>query len=731
MSISIALMIDSIQLDKQNGEERVEEELQRVKDKQLVEVWQAKSSSTGTEVQLEFDEKVRQYNFAVDALNKLRDSRRSDPICKLPSELCHQILSDAASGGSELVTRETLMTWTLVARLWMDFIIRNPLYWTNVYIDRKLRDWYPKALLCLHLSRELPLTLHIKSLEKWEIIEPELQSHLHRVERIVIRMRSTWYSYSPEAAVVREFIEKIPRVIEIFAQPLEFTKYSLLDLIHWNPGRDWRRIEFSSPLTTSLENLEAIPSLKTVECSSFWPHPEQDSPELEKGKALGWKQLVCKQLFPTRLIGRLTALVSLTLRTAITSTATFLEQVHVLSNLSDLDWTIEYYWIDKDVKDTKLNSLSSMSFSPNRAITTLNLDTSRVRLSSAFTESIKQTFPCVKLLELTPGTSLEVSDFLGSKSFQETRTVKLHCIPCSSRIHIEKLLPCDIVTLPSIDQFCHHFSGQSVKRLVVHYTQKETQIVVFEPTSWPCIESLQIPASSILGSNMGFPYLRELTLFTPRLKVDPNVTKFCTLLALDPSKCPALESLNFSRLPELDIFFIMLENRNLRNTHGSKPLKNLGVPDCSSQHILRHVRDILRGKIPIRPSNFELSFLGSMDMILDPTIPDCLMCILAQIRCVPVPVKEIEWRQNIARNRTIPSYDLPLYPNEEIAVLSSWEERFNQCKALAKAVSSRKEVCTWRRWSRNLDLIQIDCYSSIETLYLDILIYAIIYFRGQ
>jgi hypothetical protein len=55
---------------------------------------------------------------------------------------------------------------------------------------------------------------------------------------------------------------------------------------------------------------------------------------------------------------------------------------------------------------------------------------------------------------------------------------------------------------------------------------------------------------------------------------------------------------------------------------------------------------------------------------------------------------------------------LPQYPEDEGDILSSWEARFDQCKAMATTVPWRKDSCSRSRWSRGLEIIRLDYYSS-------------------
>jgi hypothetical protein len=620
-------MSSASRLRKRYGDDYSEEELQVIKATQLFEVWQTRKSLGSTlKNQPIFESKVETYNRTVDALNKLVDSRRVDPLLKLPQELCHQILSDAASEALELHLIETLITWTLVSRRWMNFILHNPLYWTNVCLDTKLRDWFPVALLCLRLSGNLPITMHmISSFKDWDVIQPMLLEHRSRIKRIVIKTRSPGGLLWTDRHIFLKInsLLPLPRLVDFHTPPWSGIELPIVELNPALKSQQWKRVVFSCSLLSVLPKLEAIPSLETVEGSfQRWHYSPYQQIYLESDgyRTLGWKKLIYSgPRFPLQIIWRLTKLTSLTLVTSISDIVPFLNQIHSLLNLSELDWKIGYFSSADYFQDGKLTT-SPPSVYPNKAVKSLTLKIPSPSPTIGLNELIVEAFPCVSSLLLTPGTLSNLQVLLGVEGFKDAQNVQIFSVPRYSLVHIGELLPCETMSIASIDNLSEHLSGRTIKSLFVDHTKNQAQFVVFHPNLWPSIESLRIPVASILGSDMNFSYLRELTLITIPSSIDLNMTRFCSILALDPSKCPALENLTLRQCPEWDIYFIMLENRNLRGSHGAKSFKMLGLPACSPPHLHRHLCDIIKGKVPRRPSNFELSFLGSMEMVLDPTM---------------------------------------------------------------------------------------------------------------
>ncbi|PVG03927.1 hypothetical protein CPB86DRAFT_810460 [Serendipita vermifera] len=92
---------------------------------------------------------------------------------------------------------------------------------------------------------------------------------------------------------------------------------------------------------------------------------------------------------------------------------------------------------------------------------------------------------------------------------------------------------------------------------------------------------------------------------------------------MNPTGLPNLKSLYISGYPEWDIYFIMLERRLMWSSQGSVAFETLEVPGFTHRSLLRHICEILQGRLPDRPTNFELSLIGNAELLLDQTIPDC------------------------------------------------------------------------------------------------------------
>jgi hypothetical protein len=101
---------------------------------------------------------------------------------------------------------------------------------------------------------------------------------------------------------------------------------------------------------------------------------------------------------------------------------------------------------------------------------------------------------------------------------------------------------------------------------------------------------------------------------------DRAVTRLCTIIATSPDTCPALHTLSFGLFPELDILFIMLERRNLYCHATTARIKKVELPIRMSLSNFKTVRELLRGRMVERQSNFEASLQSNIDMHLDANV---------------------------------------------------------------------------------------------------------------
>jgi hypothetical protein len=126
-------------------------------------------------------------------------------------------------------------------------------------------------------------------------------------------------------------------------------------------------------------------------------------------------------------------------------------------------------------------------------------------------------------------------------------------------------------------------------------------LLMTELNEWREVRSLEIRfyIEDLSFDKFSLPHLR-------RFIIGENSTDLCHHLALHPHSCPMLEDLELRSIPEWDIFFIMLERRNL-SQYPVVPLAQVTLPSICARYIRRPIRQVIRGTMPIRPPYYDLS----------------------------------------------------------------------------------------------------------------------------
>ncbi|PVG03952.1 hypothetical protein CPB86DRAFT_694578 [Serendipita vermifera] len=301
--------------------------------------------------------------------------------------------------------------------------------------------------------------------------------------------------------------------------------------------------------------------------------------------------------------------------------------------------------------------------------------------------------------------------------FPNLRRIDLHKPALLSDNDSNESLPCEEVNIFGLRSTSNlsTYSSKTAKQLTVHNAIElchEERYIAFDSSLWPSIEALTIPITAFsLNLDLNLHYIRKLCLLNDTLPVYSSLkttTAICRFLATNTSHCPALEFLSFGQCPEWDIYFIMLESRIINQSRGSTPFKTLELPSNIPPHLLKYVCELLQGRLPIRPSNRELSLMGCMERLFDQKIPDCLSCIVSRAKC-----KLLSSHAKTTRVQKTSSRTAIQYPSDEVSILLSWEGRFEQWRAIAENTFVKRHYC-----HRGVCRIRLDRFSSKFLLYL-------------
>jgi hypothetical protein len=145
--------------------------------------------------------------------------------------------------------------------------------------------------------------------------------------------------------------------------------------------------------------------------------------------------------------------------------------------------------------------------------------------------------------------------------------------------------------------------------------QREETLKASQLSEWSNLRVLNLTFIESSFDDFSSPTLQGLSICVPRNM--STVTALCQQLAIHGDRCPRLERLEFSECPEWDILMIMLERRNCNKDPVVTPIKYIILPARIPRIIREAVRNRIQGRQSPRPSNYELSLQGNLDVIYD------------------------------------------------------------------------------------------------------------------
>jgi hypothetical protein len=614
----------------------------------------------------------RSHNEIMDRLYSMNEPRRFDPLDKFPIEIWQSILYKVANRGRppnfnvfyRYIFNDIFVSM-LVSKRWLRSIVNTPFLWTTISLDMDVPDNLARVKMYLELSKELPLFLRITiPFPGWIEVVPFLAENRHRIRILEITSRTTKYGNSTEAALEIEAYlnDLLPLPIlsrfDIFGMDLNPGTPSLVQKILLecpslvcisNPGLPKEILELDAALQLrsfqTTQNLSGLVqnrflNLGYIKFSHSSSQPSTES--LAGNHPLSWSYLAftspLNALPPLTIVSRLSNLVTFESPLKGSILKDFLCRLHLMARLSKLTLWIaceEQYKAqlpsDTDIKpcyratilDITLNSTPG----PKLTIKDINIYFDRVQ------ELVVRALPSIEELTLR-STHVVPAQLMDYRTFSRLSTVHLNCIP---------QLDADMTISPSIKNLyfiaSNHWlrgfsklSSSSIQRLVLDSWVYSTisgntdSQARFEPEKWSALTSLTISVHHISEISTGFEYLRNLVLqiteniYAPQSPTNDPITRFCRNLAMNPSRIPVLESLSLGQLPEWDIFFIMLERRNVTKTQGISKLKKIILPSHYPKELFGPIYDLIRGKFATRPSNWDLSFAGNMELWEDITV---------------------------------------------------------------------------------------------------------------
>jgi hypothetical protein len=623
--------------------------------------------SISNNVELSIEERDRQlrsnkekYNEIVDGLHEVDKLRRFDPLDKLPVEIWQSILYRVASfvlrpriSVFHRIIPDDFFVFMLVSKRWLQSIINTPFLWTTILLNMNIPDNLSRIKTYLKLSKELPVFLRITiPFPGWIETVPFLAENRHRISVIEINSRTLKYGNSKEAvSEIETFLNDLlplPKLwrVDLFGmnsspgtpslvQKLLLGCPSFSSIININITKDI--LELNSALrlqsfqtTQDLSSLvqKRFPNLFDIKFSHSSTQPSTESTTGDH--LLAWQHLGFINIPPPlSIISRLTNLVTFDSQVSGPILKELLCRLHRMVRLSKLTLRVAYE------EQYKAQLPSDAEIKPCYRATILDMSFNSILGTRLAINDVRIYFDRVQELVVKALPSIEELS-IRSAHVVPTQLMDCRTFPRLSTLHLDSIphLNADITLSPSIENLyfidSHNWlvgfpklSSSSIQRLNVDSWPHPTK---FEPERWPALTSLTISVHHVTEMSTRFEYLRNLvlrvsvSLYARLDPADDSITRFCRNLAMNPTQLPVLESLCLGQLPEWDILFIMLERRNVTKTQGISKLKKITLPSHYPKELLGPIYDLIIGKFATRPSNWDLSFAGNVELLEDITV---------------------------------------------------------------------------------------------------------------
>jgi hypothetical protein len=576
--------------------------------------------------QKDLRELMEKHNRLVEDIYLLEQEPQYDPIERLPEEVSIAVLKEAAvrdSHGYLFVSTEVVLIMALVSLKWRRFIESMPSLWSDIVLDDQRRDLAMKVAISLFFSRNAYLTVQfVGPLHCWDEIASILLPHAGRIRSIYpvgdgannsILLLNIKQLLTPQLRSIdwSKSLHNVEQVNGLFLN-------SQSDHLHRVSGITLTREVLKLPSIRNLKEFVTQEDAKRVLANTL-PHlrkvtflekvyTDKESITLTR-ETLRWTSLTYRQDVMetlTLLLSRLPLLRELNLRIAHDDLSQFISSMRDLKALQSLELRLWKNMSKIFVPPVTIEPLDQMR-------TFIFMEESGI-WSEAEWEKVSQIpnalfslFPNVEVLEIKSSPNSMVHTLTSAAGFCKVHTLLLHLLGTSPLRDFQ--------------------ISESVRNLRIKFNRAIGFIA-------PGVERLRVVRLDLHNASNRYNAIQNLHFthfegpsnnfqpFTTLADIfvggDEAVTRFCLIIATDPDVCPVLHTLSFGRFPDLDILFIMLERRNLYSHPARARIKKLELPTRMSLSNFKSVRDLLRGRIVERQSNFEASLQSNLDMFLDP-----------------------------------------------------------------------------------------------------------------
>jgi hypothetical protein len=622
--------------------------------------------------------KKSSYNEVMDALRTRQIGSRTDPVARLPNEVFIAIILDISSSKKEWYTVkdiDVLVPFMMVSKRWHNFITSEPLLWNFIVLDGN--GHHGRVSRQLRLSAKLPLTLKFElRLDGWSHISQEVCKHRERIQTMVFTGSGSWDSEMKFIKIAQDlkplpnlrrlgeanrsnfnvFRCDIKRIFKLFpsikelhnislsSQDLEFVKDKLVfgEVPTYDSPSDFL------PIAEKIPMLRKVVFMKVTDGQNIG---DDDAEQFRSSsQQLGWTHLTCsryKSYPPTSFLLCFPHLTSLTIHMNSSTLGNMIPIIHRFPSLSFFEAHVVL-----DLDDILSTSPTSL---PNSKVRTIkifilvpygfsSLDDNGerehlVRKCREIPEWILRAMPETNYLDILIRCGGLSVPLFSLKEFFIGNEIIISFEDYTSVPSTDMQLPWSVDTL-SIDcnwsDICS-LSSPSLKHLSIlddvyedgddsDSENRLSPVVALEEQidlrAWPSLETISLYKNWVQWGQYSLASLTSVTIWrsiqeVDRDKVVDNVTCFVREIACRPESYPSLEDIHLGTYPEWDIFFIMLERRNLLSSPSIKRIKKLSLPSALPHKIYQIIGDLIRCKWSDRPSNRELSVSGNARTILD------------------------------------------------------------------------------------------------------------------
>jgi hypothetical protein len=607
---------------------------------------------------LQLQRTIVAYNNVMASIHQLDQSLRVDPIDKLPRELLGNILKDYVFDGSSgwyhyVVCKALLLT--LVSKRWRDFVLSEPMLWTEVILLTNLEDFEVYFWLSINLSGQLPLHIYVECcFDKWKEVGPCLFEHRERIEKLTWghHITSHWCTGNKKDIInISSLMPPMPNLLEI--NPRErYDGEKIVDVFRSFPSlsrvnevrfsrenlseRTWlREIETECSLYEVLKARGNLPNLETIsfgdDLGDGGEWSIQADAYLETHQfLLKWRSLKYPRLdLPMSLLYHVPLLTTLQLWVTFSTFTKIMATLNLLQLLKTLDITI---LLSHDKLAADIPCLSQvLETCQNASVDTLKLDISCSSRQCSpeihdkyfiIYDILTRALPHVQHLESRSWEPDFALFSLERLQFPLLEDAYVSCWnPHIPSIQVRVSNQIRDLRIKSVGDVLPCLSNTSSIRYFTWKKNYSDAVSKLDVTLWPSLEVLEVRSNWIDWNLGSLQHLRSITFNecdkTLPKAVEENADRLIKLLATESNSCPLLERIHFSQFPEWDLLFILLRRRNILNGPHVTPISFLSFPSKAPFFIIKPLRQLLKGMYPDIPPLRDLSLAGNVEIMLD------------------------------------------------------------------------------------------------------------------